>query len=54
MKKNKIVYVVVYFYWDYEWYFIMEDFNILLIENLDYFLNVLEIKDFFVSYFFDG
>lgn len=32
----------------------MEDSNILLIENLDYLLNVLETKDSFASYSFDG
>ncbi|HGI6545330.1 TPA: alpha-mannosidase, partial [Listeria monocytogenes] len=40
--------------WDHEWYFTMEDSNILLIENLDYLLNVLETKDSFASYSFDG
>lgn len=54
MKKNKIVHVVAHSHWDHEWYFTMEDSNILLIENLDYLLNVLETKDSFASYSFDG
>ncbi len=46
MKKNKIVHVVAHSHWDHEWYFTMEDSNILLIENLDYLLNVFRNKRF--------
>ncbi|MBC2284895.1 glycoside hydrolase family 38 N-terminal domain-containing protein [Listeria booriae] len=54
MNKNKIVHVVAHSHWDHEWYFTIEDSNILLVRNLDYLLDVLETKESFTSYSFDG
>ncbi|MBC1763682.1 alpha-mannosidase [Listeria seeligeri] len=54
MKKNKKVHVVAHSHWDHEWYFTMEDSNILLVRNMDYLLNLLETKESFSSYSFDG
>ncbi|MBM5608827.1 glycoside hydrolase family 38 C-terminal domain-containing protein [Listeria ivanovii] len=50
----KKVHVVAHSHWDHEWYFTMEDSNILLVENMDYLLNLLETKESFSSYSFDG
>lgn len=51
---NKRVYVVPHSHWDREWYFTIEDSNILLIENLDYLMDVLEENLEFTSYCFDA
>lgn len=52
MKKD--VYVVAHSHWDAEWYFTCEDSNILLIENVDYLMDLLERDKDFQSYSFDG
>ncbi|PLR38650.1 alpha-mannosidase [Chimaeribacter californicus] len=51
---KKEVYVVPHSHWDAEWYFTCEDSHILLIENMDYLINVLERDPAFPSYTFDG
>lgn len=51
---SKYVYVVPHCHWDAEWYFTCEDSHILLIENLDYLLDLLENDQAFSSYSFDG
>lgn len=50
----KYVYVVPHCHWDAEWYFTCEDSHILLVENLDYLLDLLESDRQFSSYTFDG
>lgn len=50
----KHVYVVPHCHWDAEWYFTCEDSHILLVENMDYLLNLLESDANFSSYTFDG
>lgn len=52
--QQSTVHVVPHSHWDREWYFTLEDSNILLIENLDYLINVLEKDDQFKTYVFDG
>ncbi|MDU4388107.1 MAG: alpha-mannosidase, partial [Klebsiella michiganensis] len=52
--RKKEVYVVAHCHWDAEWYFTCEDSHILLIENIDYLLNLLESDPMFTSYTFDG
>nr|WP_318383048.1 glycoside hydrolase family 38 C-terminal domain-containing protein [uncultured Enterobacter sp.] len=51
---RKDVYVVPHSHWDAEWYFTCEDSHILLVENLDYLINLLETRPDFPSYTFDG
>ena len=51
---TKEVYVVPHSHWDAEWYFTCEDSHILLIENMDYLINLLERDPTFPSYTFDG
>ncbi|WDH75450.1 glycoside hydrolase family 38 C-terminal domain-containing protein [Exiguobacterium marinum] len=48
------VHVVPHSHWDREWYFTIEDSNVLLVENLDRLLDVLEGDPTYVSYVFDG
>ncbi len=50
----KKVHVVAHSHWDHEWYFTMEDADIILIENLDYLIESLENDPEFASYSFDG
>ncbi|BCB05846.1 glycoside hydrolase family 38 C-terminal domain-containing protein [Bacillus sp. KH172YL63] len=52
MKKR--VYVVPHSHWDREWYFTIEDSNILLAENLDHLINVLETDGDYTGYVFDA
>ncbi len=52
--KKKRVYVVPHSHWDREWYFTIEDSNVLLTENMPYLMNVLEKNDDFPSYTFDA
>lgn len=52
MKKE--VYVVPHSHWDAEWYFTCEDSHVLLIENMDYLIDLLERDCEFNSYSFDG
>jgi alpha-mannosidase len=51
-KKN--IYIVSHTHWDREWYFTIEDSNILLIENLQKVIDTLEEKPSFSSYAFDA
>lgn len=51
---SKHVYVVPHCHWDAEWYFTCEDSHILLVENMDYLLDLLENDPEFPSYSFDG
>ncbi|WP_251862226.1 glycoside hydrolase family 38 C-terminal domain-containing protein [Clostridium sp. Marseille-Q2269] len=53
MSKKK-VYVVPHSHWDREWYFTIEDSNVLLSENIPYLMDVLERDNDFKSYVFDG
>ncbi|QWC25065.1 alpha-mannosidase [Bacillus haikouensis] len=52
MKKR--VYVVPHSHWDREWYFTIEDSNVLLAENLDHLLDVLEKDKDYTGYVFDA
>ncbi|OIU69777.1 glycoside hydrolase family 38 C-terminal domain-containing protein [Rossellomorea aquimaris] len=52
MKKR--VYVVPHSHWDREWYFTIEDSNVLLAENLDHLLDVLERDEDYTGYVFDA
>jgi alpha-mannosidase len=52
MKKR--VYVVPHSHWDREWYFTIEDSNVLLAENLDHLLDVLETDQDYTGYVFDA
>lgn len=51
---KKRVYVVPHSHWDREWYFTIEDSNILLAENLDHLLELLEQNEEYHSYVFDA
>lgn len=53
MQGNRI-YIVPHSHWDREWYFTIEDSNIILIENMDHLIQVLEEKETFNSFVFDG
>jgi alpha-mannosidase len=52
MKKR--VYVVPHSHWDREWYFTIEDSNVLLAENLDHLIDVLETDGDYTGYVFDA
>ncbi|RNA67909.1 glycoside hydrolase family 38 C-terminal domain-containing protein [Alteribacter keqinensis] len=52
--KKQTVFVVPHSHWDREWYFTIEDSNVLLIENMDYLLNVLDEDPEYHAYMFDG
>lgn len=52
MKKD--VYVVPHSHWDAEWYFTCEDSEVLLLENWKQLMALLEERDDFPSYCFDG
>lgn len=52
--KKKMVYIVPHSHWDREWYFTIEDSNILLSENLPYLMDVLENDKDFKHYVFDA
>ncbi|WP_252217489.1 glycoside hydrolase family 38 C-terminal domain-containing protein [Clostridium sp. VAP41] len=51
---KKKVYVVPHSHWDREWYFSIEDSNVLLSENIPYLMDVLEGDKEFSSYTFDA
>ncbi|MFG6119815.1 glycoside hydrolase family 38 N-terminal domain-containing protein [Thalassobacillus sp. B23F22_16] len=51
---KKRVYVVPHSHWDREWYFTIEDSNILLAENLDHLLELLEQHEEYHGYVFDA
>ncbi|MCC0686641.1 alpha-mannosidase [Clostridioides sp. ES-S-0056-01] len=54
MNSRKKVYVVPHSHWDREWYFTIEDSNILLSENMPYLMDVLEKDMDYTSYTFDA
>ncbi|MEH7442637.1 glycosyl hydrolase-related protein [Bacillus sp. JJ1122] len=54
MNKEKFVYVVPHSHWDREWYFTIEDSNVLLAENLDHLMTILENDQDYHGYVFDA
>jgi alpha-mannosidase len=52
--RDKKVFVVPHSHWDREWYFTIEDSNVLLVENLDYLMQVLEKDQGYSGYVFDA
>jgi 2-O-(6-phospho-alpha-D-mannosyl)-D-glycerate hydrolase len=52
--KKKTIYIVAHTHWDREWYFTIEDSNILLVENLKNVMDTLEENQSFSSYSFDA
>lgn len=54
MDKQKYVYVVPHSHWDREWYFTIEDSNVLLAENLDHLMTILENDEQYHGYVFDA
>lgn len=51
---RKKVYVVPHSHWDREWYFTIEDSNVLLSYNMEYLIELLLKNNEFKSYTFDG
>ncbi|UOQ45060.1 alpha-mannosidase [Halobacillus salinarum] len=51
---KKRVYVVPHSHWDREWYFTIEDSNILLAENMDHLIHLLENNEDYHGYVFDA
>ncbi|WP_449343034.1 glycoside hydrolase family 38 N-terminal domain-containing protein [Thalassobacillus hwangdonensis] len=51
---KKRVYVVPHSHWDREWYFTIEDSNLLLAENMDHLIDLLENNDDYHGYVFDA
>lgn len=54
MSDKKKVYVVPHSHWDREWYFTIEDSNVLLSQNIPYLMDVLENNKEYNSYTFDA
>lgn len=54
MSSKKKVYVVPHSHWDREWYFTIEDSNVLLSHNMQYLMDVLEKDENYNSYTFDA
>ncbi|MBU3092525.1 alpha-mannosidase [Clostridium sp. CF011] len=54
MNKKKKVYIVPHSHWDREWYFTIEDSNVLLSQNIPYLIEVLEKDSEFNSYTLDA
>ncbi|WNB92602.1 glycoside hydrolase family 38 C-terminal domain-containing protein [Bacillus sp. NEB1478] len=52
--KQKKVYVVPHSHWDREWYFTIEDSNLLLVENMDRLMDVMENNPEYTGYVFDA
>ncbi|GEK89437.1 alpha-mannosidase [Alkalibacterium putridalgicola] len=51
---SKRVYIVPHSHWDREWYFTIEDSNLILVENINRLLDVLEQDTAYHGYVFDG
>lgn len=51
---SKKVYIVPHSHWDREWYFTIEDSNIILAENMSHLLTVLKNDTEYKGYVFDG
>lgn len=51
---TKKVYVVTHTHWDREWYFTIEDSNLLLVENMNYLMDILEKNKDYASFLFDA
>ncbi|MGL5042576.1 MAG: glycoside hydrolase family 38 C-terminal domain-containing protein [Culicoidibacterales bacterium] len=51
---KKIIHVVPHSHWDREWYFTLNDSNLMLGENLQHLLTTLEKDSNFPAYIFDG
>ncbi|TVP89697.1 glycoside hydrolase family 38 N-terminal domain-containing protein, partial [Alkalibacterium sp.] len=51
---SKRVYIVPHSHWDREWYFTIEDSNLILAENMSHLLNVLKNDESYTGYVFDG
>ncbi|MGI8316705.1 glycoside hydrolase family 38 C-terminal domain-containing protein [Halobacillus mangrovi] len=51
---KKRVYVVPHSHWDREWYFTIEDSNLLLAENMDHLIELLEENSDYHGYVFDA
>ncbi|MDP4549632.1 glycoside hydrolase family 38 C-terminal domain-containing protein [Alkalihalobacillus macyae] len=52
--KQKKVYVVPHSHWDREWYFTIEDSNLLLVENMDRLMDVMDTDPEYKGYVFDA
>lgn len=53
-KEQKTVHVVPHAHWDREWYFTIEDSNVMLVENLRHLIDVLERDEAYKSFVFDA
>lgn len=54
MKMVKMkVYVILYLYWDREWYFILSCLIIYLVKYLKEVIEILEVKDDYYFYLMD-
>ncbi|OJF91897.1 glycosyl hydrolase-related protein [Alkalibacterium sp. 20] len=51
---SKRVYIVPHSHWDREWYFTVEDSNLILVENMNRLMEVLENDADYHGYVFDG
>ncbi|WP_239256864.1 glycoside hydrolase family 38 C-terminal domain-containing protein [Listeria ilorinensis] len=54
MKRDIVVHVVPHAHWDREWYFSLEDSNVLLAENMSFLIDLLENDPEFPAFVFDG
>lgn len=54
MKVVFCVYIMLYMYWDCEWYFIIEELCIFLVNNMEEILICLEQDEVYKYYVFDG
>ncbi|MFV0254829.1 MAG: hypothetical protein ACK5G7_01700 [Erysipelotrichaceae bacterium] len=51
MRRN--VHVVPHAHWDREWYFTVEDSSVLLIEHIEYLINMLETYEAYKYFVLD-